>query len=150
MKKAFFILGICAVISACGGNASKSDSGDSTTNQSTKAANSDADTNAVKTGAETPAAETASTTKVSSATGEALMAKADCNTCHKVDVKIVGPAFQDVAKKYEPTEANIDTLAHKIIKGGKGNWGDIPMAAHPTLAVNDAKEMVKYILSLKK
>lgn len=145
MKKAFFILGICAVISACGGNASKSDSGDSTTNQSTKAANSDADTNAVKTGT-----ETAATAKVTSATGEALMAKADCNTCHKIDVKIIGPAFQDVANKYEPTEANIDMLANKVIKGGKGNWGDIPMAEHPTLALNDAKEMVKYILSLKK
>jgi cytochrome c len=79
-----------------------------------------------------------------------LIANYDCNTCHKVDVKIVGPAFQDVAKKYEPTQANIDTLANKIINGGKGNWGDIPMAPHPTLAVADAKEIVKYILSLKK
>jgi cytochrome c len=54
MKKAFFILGICAVISACGGNASKSGD-DTTSNQSAKAANSDADTNAVKTGTETAA-----------------------------------------------------------------------------------------------
>ncbi|SDD90521.1 cytochrome c [Mucilaginibacter pineti] len=144
MKKAFFILGICAVISACGGNASKSGN-DTTSNQSAKAANSDADTNAVKTGTETAATE-----KVGSAAGEKLIGNYDCNTCHKVDVKIVGPAFQDVAKKYPATQANIDTLANKIINGGKGNWGDIPMAPHPTLAVADAKEIVKYILSLKK
>ena len=82
--------------------------------------------------------------------GEGLLAASDCNTCHKVDTKLIGPAFQDVAAKYEATDANIETLANKVISGGKGNWGDIPMAGHPQLAVNDAKTIVKYILSLKK
>ncbi len=55
-----------------------------------------------------------------------------------------------MAAKYPATEANIDTLANKVIKGGKGHWGDIPMAAHPALSQDDAKQMVKFVLSLKK
>jgi cytochrome c len=143
MKKVFGILLISAVITACGGS-SKSGSGDSTAaaNQTAKAAEPNADTNANKTGNEKDAGALAP--------GAKLMAGSDCNTCHKVDVKVIGPALQDVAAKYPATEANIDTLANKVMRGGKGNWGDIPMAAHPTLSVNDAKEMVKYILSLKK
>jgi cytochrome c len=147
MKKAFFILGICAVISACGGNSSKNAGGSDSTqaaNQTAKATNSDADTNATKTGTEGTGGS------AGSAKGESLIAAADCNTCHKVDTKIIGPAFQDVAAKYPPTEANIETLAKKVIDGGKGNWGDIPMTAHPSVSLDDAKEMVKYVLSLKK
>ena len=141
MKKVFAILFISAVITACGGN-SKKNGGDTATynNESAKSAESNADTNATKTGTETTAA----------APGAKLMASADCNTCHKEDVKVVGPALKDIAAKYPATEANIDTLANKVIRGGKGNWGDIPMAAHPTLSVSDAKTMVTYILSLKK
>jgi cytochrome c len=146
MKKAFFILCISVAITACGGSSNSSGGADSTkaSNQTAKATSSDADTNATKTGTEAAGGEAGSSTGVS------LMAASDCNTCHKVDTKVIGPAFQDIAAKYPPTEANIDTLANKIIRGGKGNWGDIPMAAHPALAVNDAKEIVKYILSLKK
>jgi len=143
MKKVFVVLSICAVISACGGG-SKSGTSDSTAaaNQTAKTSESSADTNANKTGTES------SGTAI--APGAKLMAAADCNTCHKENEKVIGPALVDIAAKYPPTEANIDTLANKVIRGGKGNWGDIPMASHPTLAVNDAKEMVKYILSLKK
>ena len=144
MKKVFIILCISAVVTACGGSKSAGSSSDSTTaaNETAKSAETNADTNANKTGTEKEGEN--------NAPGAKLMAANDCNTCHKVDVKVIGPAFQDVAAKYPATEANIDTLANKIIKGGKGNWGDIPMASHPTLAVSDAKEMVKYILSLKK
>jgi cytochrome c len=46
--------------------------------------------------------------------------------------------------------ANIDMLVNKVINGGKGNWGDVPMAPHPQLKKEDVTEMVKYILSLKK
>ena len=146
MKKAFFILCISAVVTACGGNSSDKGGADSTNaaNQTAKASNSDADTVVAKNGTEATGGSAGSTT------GESLMAAADCNTCHKVDTKLIGPAFQDVAAKYEPSEANIETLANKVIAGGKGNWGDIPMTPHPALSVNDAKEMVKYILSLKK
>jgi cytochrome c len=146
MKKAFFILCISAVVTACGSNSSTKGGSDSTNaaNQSAKAANSDADTVVTKTGTEGAGGS------AGSAKGESLIAAADCNTCHKVDTKIIGPAFQDVAAKYPASETNIETLAKKVIDGGKGNWGDIPMTAHPTLSLDDAKEMVKYVLSLKK
>jgi cytochrome c len=81
--------------------------------------------------------------------GKNLIAKSDCLACHKDDVKLLGPAYVDVAKKYEPTDANIAKLADKIIKGGAGVWGEIPMSPHAGLSQSDAKEMVKYILSLK-
>ena len=55
-----------------------------------------------------------------------------------------------MAGKYPATDENIDHLADKIIAGGQGVWGAIPMTPHPTLSKDDAKEMVKYILSLKK
>jgi cytochrome c len=81
--------------------------------------------------------------------GLELIAKSDCLTCHKVSEKLIGPAYKEVAAKYENTEENITMLAGKIIKGGQGVWGQIPMTAHPQLSESDAKQMVKYILLLK-
>ena len=80
--------------------------------------------------------------------GKALVEGADCLSCHKVDSKLVGPSYQDVAAKY--TDADIDHLAQKVIDGGKGVWGDIPMTPHAGLSKENAQKMVKYILSLKK
>ena len=81
--------------------------------------------------------------------GLELIGASDCTTCHAIDKKIIGPAYVDVAKKYENTQTVIDTLVSKIKKGGMGNWGNIPMTPHPDLSDADAQEMVKYILSLK-
>lgn len=81
--------------------------------------------------------------------GLELIGASDCMTCHALDKKLIGPAYVDVAKKYENTDAVIDTLVSKIKHGGMGNWGNIPMTPHADLSDADAKEMVKYILSLK-
>lgn len=81
--------------------------------------------------------------------GLALVAASDCLTCHKVDEKIIGPTYRDVANKYENTEANVKMLAEKVIKGGSGVWGDIAMTPHPAVTPEDAEQMVKYILLLK-
>ena len=81
--------------------------------------------------------------------GLALIAKSDCLTCHKVREKLIGPAYADVAAKYETTDANISMLASKVIKGGQGVWGAIPMTPHPQLSEADAQQMVKYILLLR-
>ena len=83
------------------------------------------------------------------AAGKALLQKSDCTTCHRPDVKLIGPAFIEIAKKYPATEANYQLLAGKIINGGSGVWGQIPMSPHPAVSQSDAKKMVKYILSLK-
>jgi len=82
--------------------------------------------------------------------GEKLIAKSDCVGCHKLDKKLIGPSYLDIAKKYPSNEKNVAYLSVKIIKGGSGVWGTIPMAAHTSLKKDDAKSMAKYILSLKK
>ncbi|WP_411272992.1 c-type cytochrome [Daejeonella sp.] len=81
--------------------------------------------------------------------GEALISKSDCLACHKVDAKLLGPSYKDVAAKYANNTATISQLAEKIKKGGSGVWGAIPMSPHPALSDDDAKAMVRYILSLK-
>jgi cytochrome c len=82
--------------------------------------------------------------------GLELVGKNDCLTCHKANEKSIGPAYKDVAAKYENNDDNVKMLAEKIIKGGSGNWGAIPMTAHPALKQEDAEAMVKYVLLLKK
>lgn len=87
---------------------------------------------------------------VQTSDGEKLIAKSDCIGCHKLDKKLVGPSYLDIAKKYASNEKNINYLSGKIIKGGSGVWGAIPMVAHASLTKGDAKLMASYILSLKK
>lgn len=82
------------------------------------------------------------------AEGEALIKASDCKTCHHATNKIIGPAHADVAKKYEFTEANVKMLADKIINGGQGVWGEIPMTAHVGMTQTDAEKMARYVLSL--
>jgi cytochrome c len=74
----------------------------------------------------------------------------DCTGCHQVERKLIGPSYADVAAKYENTEENVTILAQKVIAGGVGVWGEIPMAAHPNLTEEDAKDMVRYVLLLRK
>lgn len=81
--------------------------------------------------------------------GKVLIAYADCYTCHKTETRAKGPAFEDIAARYPIQEAYIDMLAHRIIAGGSGAWGNPVMLPHPTLSHEDAKNMVSYILSLK-
>lgn len=80
--------------------------------------------------------------------GKALLSKSDCLTCHQEQTKVVGPSYKSVAEKYPDNETNVTSLANKIIAGGTGVWGQIPMPPHPTLSKADASKMVKYILSL--
>lgn len=82
--------------------------------------------------------------------GVELMQQNDCPSCHMIERKIVGPSYADVAAKYESTEENVDLLAGRVIAGNVGVWGEIPMPAHPALSEDDAKDMVRYVLLLKK
>jgi cytochrome c len=81
--------------------------------------------------------------------GMVLVSKSDCLSCHKLDVKLVGPAYKDVAAKYPPTEANYNMLTQKVITGGSGVWGPVAMAPHTALPPADVKKMVEYVLSVK-
>ena len=64
--------------------------------------------------------------------GKALIAASDCLACHKEKEKQVGPAYADVAKKYENNEKNVKMLAEKVIAGGQGNWFAMQEHTHPT------------------
>lgn len=80
--------------------------------------------------------------------GLSLIEGSDCKACHSVDKKSVGPAYNDISKKYQNDSKAAEMLAKKVISGGAGVWGQVPMSAHPQLSESDALEMVNYILSL--
>lgn len=73
-----------------------------------------------------------------------LATKSGCMACHAVDKKMVGPAYQEVAKKYKASDAAM--LADKVKKGGKGVWGQIPMPPNPKVSDADLKTLVTWIL----
>ena len=82
----------------------------------------------------------------------ALGKKLNCTACHKVDKKLVGPAFQDVANKYKGDATAFDKLVVKVSKGGSGAWGTMPMPANDAAGTKQAeiKELVTFILGLAK
>lgn len=80
---------------------------------------------------------------------EALAKAKGCFACHSVDKKIVGPAYKDVAKKYAGQKDAEAKLTEKVLKGGKGSWGEVPMPPNATVKPDEADKLVKWILSLK-
>lgn len=80
---------------------------------------------------------------------EALAKNKNCMACHAVDKKLVGPAYAEVAKKYAGNAKAVDLLAAKIIKGGSGVWGAIPMPANPQVNEAEAKKLAAWVLSQK-
>ena len=80
--------------------------------------------------------------------GRALLAKSDCLACHKTEEKLVGPAYTVIAAKYPQDQNTVNLLTQKIIGGGNGVWGAVPMAPHPAITPADANKMIKYILTL--
>jgi cytochrome c len=133
-KQLVAVFSSAILLSACGNNSE------------TKTAPSD-------TTAAAPAAAPAST---ASDKGLELIAASDCTTCHKLNKDAtsgasIGPAYSEVAAKYSPAaDTTIDRLVKKVISGGSGVWGSVPMTPHPAVKPEDVKTMVTYILSLKK
>ena len=78
-----------------------------------------------------------------------LAQKKNCMACHAVDKKVLGPAYKDVAAKYAGQKDAVDKLAAKIVKGGAGVWGNIPMPANPQVTDAEAKQLAGWILTLK-
>ena len=79
--------------------------------------------------------------------GLRLINKSDCKSCHQLNLRSVGPSYNEVAVKYKGQNV-IDQLADKVIAGGMGVWGEHAMSAHPAISKADAKQMVSYIMSL--
>lgn len=126
MKKVFLVFALAGLLAACGGE-EKKDSAAPEKKEEAKAPDDPV-----------------------YAEGMALVAGSDCTTCHKIDEAFTGPAYKDVAAKYENTPANIALLSSRVIKGSKGVWGEAQMTPHASLSQEDADKMVKYILMLKK
>ena len=131
MKKIFIVFTAAVFVVSCGNNENKDNKDASNMDQNRSEA-----TKTVSTGM-TPEQQH----------GLDLVTSNDCLGCHKVADKLVGPAYLDVAKRYAGKPGIEDTLVKKIIKGGAGNWGTVPMQPHPNVSEADAKAMVAYILS---
>ena len=76
--------------------------------------------------------------------------KHGCTNCHAIDKKVMGPSWQAVADKYRGDAGAAGRLNTKMVKGGGGVWGPIPMPATPKLTDAEAKELVAFILGLTK
>jgi cytochrome c len=131
-KKLAFVLAGALVIAACGNGDNTKTAGDKDTTAST-----------------TPAAPAVSDK------GLELIGASDCTTCHRLHQAeggaAIGPAYDQVAAKYSPAaDTTVTRLVNKIISGGSGIWGTVPMTPHAALKPDDAKTIVNYILALKK
>ena len=80
---------------------------------------------------------------------QALASSKNCMACHAVEKKLVGPSFKDVANKYAGQSDAVNKLAGKIVKGGSGVWGPVPMPANSQVNEADAKKLAAWVLSLK-
>ncbi|HWP12984.1 MAG TPA: c-type cytochrome [Ramlibacter sp.] len=81
---------------------------------------------------------------------QALATSKNCMACHALDKKLVGPAYKDVAAKYAGQKDAVDKLAVKIMKGGSGVWGPVPMPANTQVNEAEAKKLASWVMSLKK
>lgn len=82
--------------------------------------------------------------------GLALAQKNNCLACHRLDTKLIGPAWRDVAKKYKGVAGSEHALVIKVATGGGGTWGEMPMPAMaPNVKEQDIRALVKFILSLE-
>jgi cytochrome c len=79
----------------------------------------------------------------------ALATSKNCMACHAVDKKLVGPSYKDVAAKYAGQKDAVDKLAAKIIKGGAGVWGPVPMPANAQVNDADAKKLAAWVMTHK-
>lgn len=80
---------------------------------------------------------------------EELARSKNCLMCHSIDNKVIGPAYRDVAKKYAGQADAAKALAEKVIKGGGGVWGTMPMPPNPQVSADEAAALVQWILGLK-
>jgi len=134
MKKFFLIMTAVLFLASCGGGGDK------------KGTETNKDTDEKK---ETPADDLSQNPDYQE--GLAIVSKPEnlCLTCHKIEEKLTGPSYRDVANKYENNEESIAKLAKKVKEGGIGVWDEVPMPANAVITEEDAKKAVKYILLLR-
>jgi cytochrome c len=141
INKTVFLLVLSVVIISCGNNDKNANTADSLNDPDSVVAKTEKDSTSALSGAVISIA-------TSSDKGAELIIQNDCRNCHKERERLIGPAFTSIANKY--MNKDIDVLASKIIKGGSGNWGDVPMSPHPSLPMQDANTIVAFILQMKR
>ena len=80
---------------------------------------------------------------------QALAQTKNCLACHAVDKKLVGPSFKEVAGKYAGQKDAVEKLAVKIVKGGSGVWGPIPMPANAQVNEAESQKLAAWVMTLK-
>ena len=80
---------------------------------------------------------------------QALATAKNCMACHAVDKKVVGPGYREVAAKYAGQKDAVDKLAGKILKGGAGVFGVVPMPANTQVNEAEAKTLAAWVLSFR-
>lgn len=78
-----------------------------------------------------------------------LATSKNCMACHAAAIKLVGPSFKAISEKYAGQKDAVDKLAGKVIKGGSGVWGPVPMPANAQVSPDEAKKLVTWILTQK-
>ena len=73
----------------------------------------------------------------------------NCMACHAVDKKLVGPSYKDIAAKYAGQSDAAGKLEGKVLKGGSGVWGPVPMPSNTQVSADEAKKLVAWILTQK-
>jgi len=129
MKKTFIMIAALGLLTACGGD--EKEKKGTMSEQKTENTGGDLSDNPIYQKALT------------------IIENSDCRTCHLIEEKNIGPAWRDVANKYADSANAIEYLSHKIINGGSGVWGQVPMAAHPTMSQEDAETLAKFVILLK-
>lgn len=69
-----------------------------------------------------------------------------CLSCHDARDKKIGPAFRDIAARYANDKDAPARLAAKIMNGGAGAWGPVPMPANPKVTPQEARQLATWIL----
>ncbi|MEP6683229.1 MAG: c-type cytochrome [Parafilimonas sp.] len=137
MKKCFIVIASLVIVAACNSNTNSGSNSDSSSAT-----------------ADSKSADLSSNPDYQK--GLTLIAANDCLTCHKIDEKLVGPSYRDVANKYAGSDTALNYLSHRIIHGVGANdqhdWADQTnnaiMTPHLAVSEADADQMVKYILLL--
>lgn len=89
------------------------------------------------------------TTTVYAVDPKTLAQSKNCLACHAIDSKLVGPTYKDIAAKYKNDPLAEDRLSKKVILGGGGVWGTMPMPPNTQVTPAESKILVKWILSIK-
>jgi cytochrome c len=79
-----------------------------------------------------------------------LATKHTCITCHNPDVKLIGPAYKDVAAKYKDDPDAIAKMIDQMEKGGQGKWGIVPMMPFKgRVTPDEMKQLATWIYEMR-